>query len=130
MVVPYYYMPMPVNTDGDGPADERETAHVLHEVWDGDCLTICRCCDEEMARWVADQLNLHSVSSAYELAALWHDKNARGCQAIADDDPRIEDHIRSKAREAAKHHAASAAGLRLAAIEHRRRNLPTPTAPQ
>jgi hypothetical protein len=65
------------------------------------------------------------LPAAYELAAQWHDKNAKGCLVIANDDPRIEDHIRTRAREAAKHHAASAAGLRLAAIEARRKALTT-----
>lgn len=64
------------------------------------------------------------LATAYELAAQWHDKNARGCREIADDDPRIAADIRERALTAAKHHAASAAGLRLAATEQRRRSLP------
>ncbi|MFU0504091.1 hypothetical protein [Pseudaminobacter sp. NGMCC 1.201702] len=63
------------------------------------------------------------LAKAYEIAAEWHDKTAAGCRAIADDEPRIGADIRAKAKEAAKHHAGSAAALRLAAIEHRRNRL-------
>lgn len=64
-----------------------------------------------------------TTAQAYEIAAIWHDKQAAGCRAIARDEPRIAAHIRDKAAEAAKHHAASAAGLRLAAMELRRKIL-------
>jgi len=63
------------------------------------------------------------LATAYELAAEWHDKNVRGCRDIADDYMRVGADVASKAREAAKHHAASAAGLRLAAIDIRRKAL-------
>lgn len=61
------------------------------------------------------------LSTAYELAAQWHDKNARGCRDVADDYLRVGPDIAKKAKEAAVHHAGSAAGLRLAAIELRRK---------
>lgn len=64
------------------------------------------------------------LATAYELAAQWHDKNARGCRDIADDYLRVGPDVARSAKEAAQHHAASAAGLRLAAIEQRRRLLP------
>lgn len=64
------------------------------------------------------------LAAAYELAAQWHDKNARGCRDIADDYLRVGPDVARSAREAAKHHAASAAGLRLAATEQRRKSLP------
>ncbi|MFU0504141.1 hypothetical protein ACLKMW_06095 [Pseudaminobacter sp. NGMCC 1.201702] len=53
----YYYMPMPVNADGDGPAMGDEAVATLHEVWDDACLTVCTCGDEAMARRVAEALN-------------------------------------------------------------------------
>lgn len=53
---PFYYMGMPVNKDGDGPADEADTYRIIHEVWDGNCATVCECRDEVTARWVAQQL--------------------------------------------------------------------------
>lgn len=62
------------------------------------------------------------LATAYELAAQWHDKHSRGAREIADD-IRVGADIQAKALVASKHHAASAAGLRLAAIEHRRRKL-------
>jgi len=62
------------------------------------------------------------LATAYELAAQWHDKNARGCRDIADD-IRVGVDIQVKAMVASKHHAASAAGLRLAATEIRRKQL-------
>lgn len=55
------------------------------------------------------------LADAYYLAAKWHDKNAADCEAISRDDPRIGKDVREKARTAAIHHRASAAGLRLAA---------------
>lgn len=62
-----------------------------------------------------------NTAEAYEIAARWHDKQARGCADIASDDPRIAADIRERARVAAVHHRASAAGLRLAAVELSRR---------
>lgn len=62
------------------------------------------------------------LAKAYEIAAEWHDKHAKGSREIADD-IRVGEDIQAKARYAAKHHAASAAGLRHAAIEHRRNRL-------
>lgn len=53
----YYYMPMPVNKDGNGPADADDTARTLHEVWDDACLTVCTCADEATARHIAAALN-------------------------------------------------------------------------
>ncbi len=64
------------------------------------------------------------LATAYELAARWHDKHGRGAREIADD-IRVGKDIQEKARYAERHHAASAAGLRLAAIELRREGLPT-----
>ena len=65
----------------------------------------------------------HSLAEAYELAANWHDKNAVGCEAISSDDPRIDAEVRERARSAAIHHRGSAAGLRLAAVDLRRKTL-------
>lgn len=62
------------------------------------------------------------LATAYELAAQWHDKHARGCREIAED-YRVGKDIQGKARCAERHHAASAAGLRLAAIDIRRKAL-------
>jgi hypothetical protein len=59
-------------------------------------------------------------ADAYELAAQWHDKRAWQCVAISQDEPRIGADARAKAADAAKHHAASAAGLRAAAYDLRR----------
>lgn len=56
----------------------------------------------------------------YEIAAEWHDKQARMCKAIANDAPRIGQEVRERAKAAAIHHGASAAGLRLAATDERR----------
>jgi len=66
-------------------------------------------------------------SQAYYLAAEWHDKQAALCATIEADEPRIEARIRERAGEAARHHRASAAGLRLVAIEFRRKALNEPT---
>lgn len=57
------------------------------------------------------------LADAYFLAAYWHDKQAATCGEIAKDDPRTGADIRERARQAATHHGASAAGLRLAATQ-------------
>lgn len=62
------------------------------------------------------------LAAAYELAAQWHDKHSRGAREIADD-IRVGEYIQAKALVASQHHAASAAGLRLAATDLRRKNL-------
>ena len=64
-----------------------------------------------------------TLAKAYELAAEWHDKNAVGCEAISRDDPRIGAEVRERACAAAIHHRGSAAGLRLAAVDLRRKTL-------
>lgn len=61
-----------------------------------------------------------NLATAYELAAQWHDKQAAACRDIAKDDPRIDAAARDRAAQAAIHHGASAAGLRLAASNIRR----------
>lgn len=60
---------------------------------------------------------------AYEIAAEWHDKQARTCRSVAGDWPRIGADAAERALQAAKHHAASAAGLRNAAKDLRRKEL-------
>lgn len=60
------------------------------------------------------------LATAYELAAQWHDKQAAACREIANDEPRIDAIVRDRAAQAAIHHGASAAGLRLAATQIRR----------
>lgn len=60
------------------------------------------------------------LATAYNLAAQWHDKQAAACRDIANDEPRIDATVRGKAAQAAIHHGASAAGLRLAASQIRR----------
>lgn len=59
----------------------------------------------------------------YELAAQWHDKQEKACREIANDAPRIDATTRAKAAVAAIHHGASAAGLRNAASDLRRKNI-------
>jgi len=54
---PFYYMPMPVTADGNGPADQDETVATLHEVWDGICNIVCRCENEAIAVHIAATLN-------------------------------------------------------------------------
>jgi hypothetical protein len=59
----------------------------------------------------------------YEMAAQWHDKQEKACREIAGDSPRIDAPTRAKAAVAAIHHGASAAGLRNAASDIRRKSL-------
>ncbi|WP_457659569.1 hypothetical protein [Sinorhizobium medicae] len=61
----YYYMPMPVDEDGNGPASEDETASIIHEVWGQESLTVCVCGNEAMARFVASALNASGMFPTY-----------------------------------------------------------------
>lgn len=58
------------------------------------------------------------LATAYELAAQWHDKQAAACEYRAKNS--FVHEIRTNAAQAAIHHGASAAGLRLAATQIRR----------
>lgn len=64
------------------------------------------------------------LADAYCLAAKWHDKNAADCEAISREDFRVGKVVAERARVAATHHRASAAGLRLAATNALRSALP------
>lgn len=55
-----------------------------------------------------------------EEAAKWHDKNARLCLEASKDDPRLNADDRRRAFDAHRHHAASAASLRLKLSDERR----------
>lgn len=65
--LPVYYMPMPINAEGNGPADACELARVIHQVWDANCATICEAPTETLARLVADSINGHFAK--YETTA-------------------------------------------------------------
>lgn len=60
------------------------------------------------------------VSRAFETVAQWHDKNARLCLDASKDDPRLNADDRRRAYEAHRHHAASAAAIRLKLIDENR----------
>lgn len=62
------------------------------------------------------------LPEAYILAAEWHDKHAKSCREIAEDF-RVGKDVQAKAKAASLHHAASAVGLRLAAMDIRRKML-------
>lgn len=64
-----------------------------------------------------------SREEAFEEVAQWHDKNARLCLEASRDDPRLNADDRRRAFDAHKHHAASAAAIRLKMIEERRGKL-------
>lgn len=66
---PFYYIAMPVNKDGNGPADEADTYRIIHEVWDGNCVTVCECRDEPTARWVAEQLSASPIVAPQQCGA-------------------------------------------------------------
>jgi hypothetical protein len=54
-------MPMPVDADGNGPADEYDTVSTIHQVWDANCFTVCEAPTEELARMIAECINKHSA---------------------------------------------------------------------
>lgn len=56
---PVYYMAMPVNADGNGPASDEDIAGIVHEVWDPHCNTICTAPTEEVARFIVECINTY-----------------------------------------------------------------------
>lgn len=60
--------------------------------------------------------------SPFEIVAEWHDKQARRFKEMSQDD-RYGELGKAKAAAAAKHHAGSAAAMRLQAINERQRAL-------
>ena len=61
-----------------------------------------------------------ATEQAFETVAQWHDKNARLCLEVSRDDPRLNADDRRRAFEAHRHHAASAAAIRLKFTDERR----------
>lgn len=53
----YLYVPMPINADGNGPADADETVKVIHQVWDEENIALCSCDYKEIAQSIAASLN-------------------------------------------------------------------------
>ena len=61
-----------------------------------------------------------AVEEAFHQVAMWHAKNARLCLEASKDDPRLNAEDRRRAFEAHRHHAASAAAIRLKMTDERR----------
>jgi len=59
-------------------------------------------------------------ADAFEFVADWHDQQARQFTAMSKDDPRIDLPTRDLAKYAARHHAGSAASMRIKASSIRR----------
>ena len=58
---PVMYVPMPLNANGDGPADSVDTVSVAHEVWDTETnVTICTAKDEATANLIVGAWNLRT----------------------------------------------------------------------
>lgn len=69
----------------------------------------------EGSHWIEDENGyLYGVhkNTLYEEVAQWHDKNARMCEEVSKDDPRLNEDDRKRARAAASHHAASSTAIR------------------
>lgn len=74
--------------------------------------------DPEVDLWFTDR----KLARSYEIAALWHDKQAALFKGMSQDVRSGEDG-RAKACQAMIHHAGSAAGLRIRASDIRRAEL-------
>jgi len=58
---PVMYVPMPLNANGDGPADAADAVSVAHEVWDTETnVTICTAKDEATANLIVAAWNLRA----------------------------------------------------------------------
>lgn len=72
------YVPMPVDKNGNGPADRPRTARTEHQVWDAATNeTICTARDETAARRIVEALSRPAHPQAGEVAA-WRVKDAWG----------------------------------------------------
>lgn len=67
---------------------------------------------------------------AYDFVADWHDRQAALFRAMSNDEPRTEAAGRKRAGEAAIHHAASAAALRIRASDTRRADAHSKNPPE
>ena len=54
---PFSYVPIPLDEEGQGPADDVDAVSVAHDVWDANCVTVATCGNEEAARSVAALMN-------------------------------------------------------------------------
>jgi hypothetical protein len=54
---PVYWVPMPLNKKGHGPASEKDTVLIVHEIWDQNALCILQCSSEEIAKAIAQLMN-------------------------------------------------------------------------
>ncbi|MDH0869705.1 hypothetical protein [Agrobacterium pusense] len=75
--------------------------------------------DELIAALSEAEKREREARSPFEIVADWHDRQARTFKEMSHD-WRSGEQVRKKAADAAKHHAGSAAALRLHAINERR----------
>jgi Lar family restriction alleviation protein len=66
------YVPMPLNADGDGPADRAETVRVEHQIWDAQTnTTLFTASDEAVAQHI---VALWNGDAAALIESLSHDR--------------------------------------------------------
>ena len=53
----YFYIPIPINKDGNGPCDEKDSVKIIHEIWDDGFLTVAVCPSREQAEELVLLLN-------------------------------------------------------------------------
>lgn len=54
-VLEFMYVPMPLDLNGNGPADERNQVRIEHQVWDAVTWeTLCVAKDEKTARYIVE----------------------------------------------------------------------------
>ena len=79
---PFSYVSIPLDADGQGPADEVDAVSTTHEVWDANCFTVATCGSEETARKIAALLNSSRPSAERSAVGvkdlIWHDYTETG----------------------------------------------------
>jgi hypothetical protein len=54
---PVYVVTMPIDAEGDGPAEPEETVTTIFEVWDQNSIELCSCVSLEIAEFIAASFN-------------------------------------------------------------------------
>jgi hypothetical protein len=54
---PVFVMAMPIDAEGNGPAEPEETVTTIFEVWDQNNIELCSCVSREIAEHLAAMIN-------------------------------------------------------------------------
>lgn len=65
-VLPAVVVPIPLNAEGQGPSEPKDTRRTVFEVWDQQMISICSCPDARRAHLVANAINFMRSTNGTE----------------------------------------------------------------